>query len=556
LRQILTNLLSNAVKFTDGGEVVVQVKVLSRPDKTTGDDKPWHLHFWVRDTGIGIPADRLAKLFQPFTQADVSTTRHYGGTGLGLTISKRLAELMGGKMWVDSVPNTGSTFHFTTWLEAAPQDAPSQIDAAQPQLTGLRILIVDDNLTNCRILSLQTSKWGMLSRGANSARQALEWLRAGEQFDLAILDMQMPDMDGLMLAAEIRKIPSMTMVPLVLLTSMGVRNDEMEFADAAFASCLTKPIKPAQLREVLVRVVSGAKPVKKPSGPVKLDPKLANRLPLRVLLCDDNIINQKVAVRLLQQMGYRADLAGNGVQALAALDKKPYDLVFMDVMMPEMDGLEATRQIRERQKDRASHPNYKSPIIIVAMTANAMQGDRDKCLAAGMDDYLAKPVRLEDFRSVIERWGSSAGMTDQGDAESVSAPAETVTEVVAPPQASAEDAPVDMERLTELTDGNQDNLRELVELYIKQTSGQMEQLEAAVRANDVAEVRRVAHSCAGASSTCGIRKMPPLLRELERQGHEGKLTNATELCEQVTREFAVVTGFLTSVALAKAPTIS
>ena len=320
---------------------------------------------------------------------------------------------MGGKMWAESVPGKGSTFHFTLPFQAAPETARSPLEGTQPQLADLRLLIVDDNPTNCRILTLQASKWGMIPRGAQNAQQALEWLRAGEKFDLAILDMQMPGMDGLMLAGEIRKLPSAKTMPLVLLASMGVRTDHPDFAQAAFASCLTKPIKPAQLHEVLVRVVSGAKPAAKKNPPLtKLDPSLASRLPLRVLLCDDNAINQKVALRLLQQMGYRADMAGNGVEALAALDRRPYDLIFMDVMMPEMDGLQATRAIRERQRDQAKYPNYKSPIIIVAMTANAMQGDREKCLAAGMDDYLAKPVRPEDVRASVERWGVMAASTE------------------------------------------------------------------------------------------------------------------------------------------------
>src|SRR5258706_9535248 len=257
LRQVLVNLLGNGVKFTAKGEVLAQVKILSAAPDTTA---PWHLQFSVRDTGIGIPVDRLARLFKSFSQADASTARHYGGTGLGLAISKRLVELMGGKMWVESVPEKGSTFHFTLPLQATPQSQRGSQEGVQPNLADLRLLIVDDNPTNCRILTLQASKWGMIPRGAQSAAQALEWLRAGENFDLAILDMQMPGMDGLMLAGEIRKLPSAMMMPLVLLTSMGVKPDHPDFASVAFASCLTKPIKPAQLQEVLVRVISGAKP--------------------------------------------------------------------------------------------------------------------------------------------------------------------------------------------------------------------------------------------------------------------------------------------------------
>ncbi len=549
LRQVLVNLLSNGIKFTAAGEVVVQVRILSAPEAETKASGPWHLQFSVRDTGIGIPVDRLARLFKSFSQADASTTRQYGGTGLGLAISKHLVELMGGKMWVESVPQKGSTFHFTLPLEAAAATARFVLEGPQAQLTDLRLLIVDDNPTNCRILTLQTSKWGMIPRGAQSAGQALEWLRAGESFDLAILDMQMPGMDGLMLANEIRKLPGGTKMPLVLLTSMGVRLDKPDFASVGFASCLTKPIKPVQLYEVLIRVVSGAKPAvpQKATATVKLDPTLASRLPLRVLLCDDNIINQKVALRLLQQMGYRSDLAANGLEALAALDRQPYDLIFMDVMMPEMGGLEATRLIRERQQQKSRFPNYSASIIIVAMTANAMQGDREKCLAAGMDDYIAKPVRLEDMRMIVERWGVRASAGGGAPGASPGAPSATATAgpaaAVATP-APAADPPVEMDRLLDFTGGNADNLRELITLYLNQTTEQLEQLEAAVGAGAAPEVRRLAHSCAGASATCGMRRLVPLLRELERQGQEEKLTTATELIQEVGREFGRIRQFL------------
>ncbi len=476
LRQVLVNLISNGIKFTSTGEVVVQVKVLSAPERASNESEPWQLHFLVRDTGIGIPVDRLARLFKSFSQADASTTRYYGGTGLGLAISKRLAELMGGKMWVESVPQKGSSFQFTLPLQVVPGAPPPALDGPEPQFANLRLLIVDDNATNRRILTLQARKWGMVPRDAQSGAEALEWLRAGEVFDLAILDMRMPDMDGLMLAGEIRKLPAGEALPLVLLTSVGVHSDRPEFDRAAFAGCLAKPIKPAQVQEALSRVISGAKPAA-PTAPVasaKPDASLASRLPLRILLCDDNVINQKVALRLLQQMGYRADVAANGLEALAALDRQPYDLVFMDVMMPEMGGLEATRLVRKRQQQTAHFHNYKSPIIIVAMTASAMQGDREKCLAAGMDDYIAKPVRLEDVRTIVERWAKAAARAE------VTTPAATGAQSASasppapasPAPGPAEDAAVDMSRLLDFTDGDPDNLRELVTLYLSQTEEQ------------------------------------------------------------------------------------
>ena len=559
VRQVLVNLISNGVKFTSAGEVFVHVKIQSPPAASANSPAPsppvWQLHFSVRDTGIGIPASRLDRLFKSFSQADASTTRQYGGTGLGLAISKRLIELMGGKLWVESAAQKGSAFNFILPFQAAPTTPAFALHGRQPQLADLRLLIVDDNPTNRRILALQTSKWGMLSRSAQSAAQALEWMKEGDAFDLAILDMQMPEMDGLMLAREIRQLPNSMMMPLVLLTSMGVRTDNPAFAGAAFASCLTKPIKPAQLHEVLLRVISGSKPMAKKSAPMKLDPALAQRLPLRVLLCDDNAINQKVASRLLQQMGYQADIASNGLECLQALGRKPYDLIFMDVQMPEMDGYEATRRIRRHQYDKSLASDSPTPII-VAMTANAMQGDREKCLEAGMDDYLAKPVRPEDIRLIIERWGPRGGASEFADCSEKSRAPANETDPANAPAVSTPDLPppVDMERLLDFSDGNPENLRELTDLYLRQTSGQIEQLKTAIDAGAADDVRRLAHSCAGASATCGMSVIVSFLRELERQGHENKLTTASQLYAQVAAEFQRIREFLdhhqTSAAIA------
>ncbi|HLX72625.1 MAG TPA: response regulator [Verrucomicrobiae bacterium] len=537
LRQVLVNLLSNALKFTSEGEVVVRVKILSTPHE--GTDEPWHLHFSVTDTGIGIPVNRMARLFKSFSQAEASTSRQYGGTGLGLAISKRLVELMGGKMWVESIPKKGSTFHFTVPLPASADASKSPLETRQAKLADLRLLVVDDNPTSCRILTGQAGQWGMVPRGAYSAEQALEWLKAGETFDVALIDLQMPGTDGLVLAAAIRELPGAMMLPIILLTPVGKNGNSAEMTNVARSGSLTKPVKPAQLHDALLRVISGSSPApqKKPAA-TKLDPKLAERLPMRILLCDDNAINQKVATRLLQQMGYKPDLAGNGLEALTAMERKTYDLVFMDVQMPEMDGLEATRLIRERQKEKARQSNYQSSVVIIAMTAGAMPGDRDKCIAAGMDDYLAKPVRPEDIRALIERWASAA-KTQQpksADTETTTAMPDTGNDSKQPP--------VDMARLLDFSDGSIESLRELITLYLQQTTEQLEQLTAAAEANSVAEVRRLAHSCAGASSTCGMLRIAPLLRELERQGDERHLENAVELCQQCHREFDSIKKFL------------
>ncbi|HVV00553.1 MAG TPA: response regulator, partial [Verrucomicrobiae bacterium] len=545
VRQIIVNLVSNGIKFTAAGEVIVQVESLSAaPAAVPSED--WLLHFSVRDTGIGIPVDRLARLFKSFSQADASTTRRYGGTGLGLAISKRLVEFMGGKMWVESVPERGSTFHFTLPMRAASDEGKLPPEARAPQLADLRVLIVDDNPAIGRILDEQARKWGMTPRVANDPAQALEWLRAGETFDVGIIDFDMPRMDGVELGREIRSTPGALMMPLVLLMPMAGRSENAEASAVAFGGCVSKPVKPAKLREALLGVVSGAKPnVKSTPASARLDPNLASRLPLRILLCDDNAVNQKVASRLLQQMGYRADVAANGVEGMAALDRQPYDMIFMDIMMPEMGGIEATRIIRERQGDPRRFPNYKTPIVIVAITANAMQGDREKCLAAGMDDYLPKPVRPEDIRAIIDRWGAIAATVqsaapevqpaasgDQACAASASAPASADPE-----------GPVDMDRLMEFTDGNPESFRELVTLYLEQTSAQLEQLETAVQAGNAGDIRRLAHSCAGASATCGIRRIAPLLRELERHGHDNVLAGCGELLARIQREFETVKNF-------------
>jgi CheY-like chemotaxis protein/HPt (histidine-containing phosphotransfer) domain-containing protein len=551
VRQVLVNLISNGIKFTTEGEVVVQVRIASYAENgdaaanASETRDAWELHFSVRDTGIGIHPSRLDRLFKSFSQADASTTRQYGGTGLGLAISKRLVELMSGRMWVESTPQKGSVFHFMLPFQPAAATPQSSLQGPQPQLADLRLLIVDDNPTNRRILTLQTSKWGMIPRAAQSGVEALEWMRQGEAFDIAILDMQMPEMDGIMLAKQIRQMPSGQAMPLVLLTSMGVRSDNSAFTSVAFASCLTKPIKPAQLQEVLVRVISGAKP--KPSVRAstaqKIDRSLAWRMPLRILLCDDNVINQKVASRLLQQMGYESHVAANGAECLKALEREAYDIVFMDVQMPEMDGLEATRQIRHRQKAPGQTGHFGGKIAIIAMTANAMQGDRERCIAAGMDDYLSKPVRPEEVRQVLERWGpraaGAASAENPEDLVMVGAGGEGQAG-----ESNGEPPPVDMERLLDFANGNPDNLRELAELYVQQTSRQVEELSTAVKAGAAEDVRRLAHSCAGASSTCGMTTIGPLLRELERQGRDGLESNAPELAARVEREFERIRIFL------------
>jgi GAF domain-containing protein/CheY-like chemotaxis protein len=389
LRQILINLLSNAIKFTEKGEVVLTVK----KSKAKND-----LLFTVRDTGIGISENNMSRLFQSFSQADSSTTRRFGGTGLGLAISKRLAEMMGGQMHAESQGvGKGSTFVFTIRAERASvpeRTTEREIKGIQSMLQNKRVLIVDDNATNRRILSLQTEKWGMSPRETEHASQALQWLKDGEGFDLAILDLQMPEMDGIMLTREIRKLRDEKSLPIILLTSLGRR--EIGADDLEFAAYLTKPLKPSALYDALAGIFAKnvVSPKAAPYKPV-MDPELGKRHPLRILLAEDNAVNQKLALRMLEQMGYRADVASNGLEAVESIERQKYDVILMDVQMPEMDGLDATREIRQLGNITQPH--------IIAMTANAMEGDREACLAAGMDDYISKPIRVDELIGALER---------------------------------------------------------------------------------------------------------------------------------------------------------
>ncbi|MDJ0554484.1 MAG: PAS domain S-box protein [Microcoleaceae cyanobacterium MO_207.B10] len=430
LRQILANLLSNAVKFTANGEVIVSIngkkwlsahgqppqpELIENNQNTQTNNETrieliankiqtpvnnlYEIKFSVKDTGIGIPKQRLERLFKPFSQIDASMTRQYGGTGLGLAISQRLSEAMGGQMWVDSEEGQGSTFHFTMVAMATQSTKETNLKEAQPELTGKRMLAVDDNATNRKIISLQVQSWGMEVTVVESGAEALRLIRSGENFDIAVLDLQMPTMDGLTLAEQIQSMPDYSGLPLVMLSSVGKLTSEEIAGRASFAAFLSKPIKQSHLYKALVSVLSlPPKCVKsKTSTTLPLSKKIEGSLPLRILVVEDVTVNQKVALLSLQRLGYRADIANNGLEALEALRRQHYELVFMDVQMPEMDGLEATRRIYKM------FPEAKRPWL-VAMTAHAMRGDREECLAAGMNDYISKPVRSEALIQALEKY--------------------------------------------------------------------------------------------------------------------------------------------------------
>ena len=377
------------MKFTSAGEVVLTVQPFS------ADDENPSIHFVVSDTGCGIPQDRLDRLFQSFSQVDASTTRKYGGTGLGLAISKRLTELMGGSIWVESEVGTGSAFQFTIPQNAAPPQKGAPVIAAN--WSGKRILVVDDNATNRRILTTQFLKWELDAIPAATPNEAVDLCRQ-ERFDLAFVDYEMPGMNGMELARRLKDLGLISGTKMILSSSSSTSQREMlgDMENNPFDAFLTKPTKSDQLKETLARLLGAA-----PAAPARrdsyaIDTTLAVQRPLRILLAEDNVVNQKVAVRLLERMGYRPDVASNGLEVLEAVHRQHYDVILMDVQMPELDGLEASRRIIS-EFDVLKRPR------LVALTANALQGDKRVCLEAGMDDYLAKPLDLVHLRDALLR---------------------------------------------------------------------------------------------------------------------------------------------------------
>ena len=522
LRQILLNLLSNAVKFTDHGEVVVTVT-----SRAVAVDEV-ELRIAVRDTGIGLTAEAIDRLFQPFSQADSSTSRKYGGTGLGLAISDRLAGLMGGGVRAESEgPGCGSTFTLTLRAGLADPVTSSgrDYDAEQPELSGRRVLVVDDNPTNRRVLELQTAPWGLDLESASSGPEALATLASGGPFEAAILDMHMPGMDGLTLAQRIRDAG--LGLPLVLCTSLGRR--EADEPEGLFAAHLAKPVRQSQLFETLTRVIAGGVPTGTTHAPAAAPSAVAgagaNRPPLRILLVEDNQVNQKVALRLLQQLGYSADVAGNGVEALEAIERAPYDVALMDVQMPVMDGLEASRRLV------ATYPPDQRPVI-VAMTANAMVGDREMCLAAGMDDYVAKPIRLEALDEALQRAAGHRVDVAEG------APAAAAAGVPA-------SGLIDVAQLRGLeAEAGREFVAELVSTFLDEAPHMLAALRESQASGDVETFRRSAHSLKSNALTFGADPLGAAARELEQGGlpaDTGPLVDLTRLYDQTAAALTELT---------------
>jgi PAS domain S-box-containing protein len=567
LRQVLVNLLGNALKFTQQGEVVVSVsceetttdggRQTTNDPVVPGPSSVIDLHFSVRDTGIGIPPERQGHLFQSFSQVDASTTRRFGGTGLGLAISRRLTELMGGRMWVESegIPGRGSTFHFTVHAEVAEAVVRRpHLQGVQPRLDGKGVLIVDDNATNRHILTLQTQAWGMLPRATASAHEALSWVARGDPFDVALLDLQMPEMDGMALAREIRRVRDASELPVVMLSSLGPREGRWEEAD--LAAYLLKPVKPSQLYNVLLEIFGGehALPLVEEETGSRYDGEMGVRHPLSILLAEDNAINQKLALLVLERLGYRADVAGNGQEALEALRRRPYDVVLMDVQMPEMDGLEATRIIgREYPADRRPR--------VVAMTANAMREDREECFAAGMDDFIAKPIQVNELVAALNRCPARAATTaeaqpgqravdparepvPEASVAATSAPAERATQPGVPTMVGDKDAPpvLDPAALVRLraTLGKQADamLPGLIDGFMVDAPRLIGEARRRLGRGETADLRRAAHTLKSSSATFGAMALSALARELEYNARDGELARADTLLARIEDAYA------------------
>jgi two-component system, sensor histidine kinase and response regulator len=503
LRQILLNLTSNAVKFTQAGEVVMRASVVGQraPDQVL-------VRFDVTDTGIGIDPSTAPRLFDPFSQADASTTRRFGGTGLGLAICRRLADAMGGAIGLDSRPGHGADFWVQLPFSTAKGSAPALPDAS---LAGRRVLIVDDNRTNCEVLAGQLRAWNVAVDAAEDGQDALLRLRlavaTARPYDVALLDMEMPRMDGMELAHVVRADREVAGTPLILLSSVPVDADAA--ARAGFSARLMKPVRVAQLRDALVRALSPAPAHDSFSTP----PPAAARPRSRgtVLVVDDHTINQEVAKGILAKLGYRCDLAADGIEALAALERRDYDAVLMDCRMPRMDGFEATGEIRRREGGRRHMP-------IIAMTANAMAEDRERCLAAGMDDYMSKPVKDQDLQGILDRLVAGAGPSAH------------------PPEARREPAPADrngvldveqVERVWEL--GDRLAVRSLVEQYLEDAASQLADLRRTSERGEGEAVRAAAHGLRGSSATMGAKAVAAACEAFEHLAGEGRMPAPDDL---------------------------
>jgi len=528
LRQILVNLISNAIKFTNVGEVVVQVHVETEIEEDA--ERLVVLHFSVRDTGIGIAAERLDRLFQSFSQVDASTTRKYGGTGLGLAICKRLVAFMDGEIWVESKgEGQGSTFHFT--IRAKPEKPVSRVlfGQALPSIKGKTLLVVDDNATNRTIVARMAESWGMRAVAFASGREALARITTGLRADVAVLDVQMPEMDGLTLAVELRKHRSEQKLPIVVFSSIGYKQTLPDGIRAA--AYLYKPIKPSQLYDALLTVFA-EHVVSSEVIPLQTDydAQMGVRHPLHILIAEDHPVNQKVAQLMLERLGYRADIVSNGLEVLAAMQRQSYDVILMDIQMPEMNGIEATGQIR------TTLPDERQPRII-AMTANALGGEREEYLAAGMNDYLSKPVNVTQLRNALEKCMPLERYKTEAAAATPLPAATRTNEEKMDVDANASIDQVMLKEYFPYEGEDARVLQDLIEEFFVDSDRRLAEIAAALKSGDADRVGKAAHAIKGASLTFGARLLAGLCKELELIGKSGKLEGAAAILAQIEAEY-------------------
>jgi PAS domain S-box-containing protein len=539
LGQILVNLVGNAIKFTERGEVAVRVDTESvTADRVT-------LRVAVQDTGIGIPAEKRRLIFDAFAQADASTTRRFGGTGLGLAISRRLVERMGGRIWVDSEPGRGSTFHFTLALERAKVPVPRRVAAPSRSLQGLPVLAADDNATNRRLLEATLTAWGVAPTIVEDGRAAVVELErahaAGRTFDLVLLDARMPDLDGFAVAERIRREPALAGVTVMLLTSDVMSGDLARCRALGVARHLVKPFTPSELLNAVLLALGRSVEPATPLARAVQDASTTKRL--HVLVAEDNAVNQRVIVRMLEKMGHIPILAYNGQEAVEAYESRPFDVVLMDVQMPVMDGLAATRAIRESE---ARNPGRRR-LPIMALTAYAMRGDRERCLTAGMDDYLTKPVKPEELSAALNRLVSAdTAPEDRATSVVAESPDDTRAGGTAAPVAAAP-APVavgdpapeagfDFSAALNYVGGDRELLDELIGIFVEDAPIRMKALRHAIGSGEATELTREAHTLKGSLKVIGATTAAGLAQGLEALGRDGNMGEADKLALALERE--------------------
>jgi two-component system sensor histidine kinase/response regulator len=519
LRQIIVNLIGNAIKFTEQGEVVLHVETESR----TQDDI--HLHFTVADTGMGIPVEKQTLIFAAFQQADGSMTRKHGGTGLGLTISSRLLELMGGRIWVESELGQGSRFHFIVCFGLQKVPARTIVPRDPTTLRDMRVLVVDDNATNRHILLRMLENWHMTPTTVDSGAKAIVTLREaegiGRTFPLILLDAQMPEMDGFALAEIIKRNPDWKTATVMMLSSAGQRGDAVRCRDLGVAAYLTKPVRQGELLDGIL-IALGTRPDSKMAPLLVTRHTLReSRNRLRILLVEDNAVNQLVALRLLEKYGHTVSVAGDGRKALAELENESYDVILMDVQMPEMNGWEATQAIREKEKATGGH------IPIVAMTAHAMKGDQERCLAAGMDAYLTKPIRTQELLALLDGiGGQKAGPPVPLDM---------------PSKKSTADA-IDLEATLERLEGDRGLFQELTQMFKNDCPKLVERMRRAIVMHDAKSLESCAHTLKGSSANLGALAVSQAAGEIERLASAGSVESTSVefrlLQEELERAFS------------------